>query len=117
MHILDKFRVVSLAINLPGPLAVARLRELGAAICKIEPPAGDPLEHARPEWYRLLHEGVEVHRLNLKDVEQRDRMNLFLKSADLLITANRPSALKRLGSTARALSALVARGHRWPSAA
>src|SRR5690606_25468859 len=37
-------RIVSLAQNVPGPLAVRRLRELGAAIDKVEPPGGDPLE-------------------------------------------------------------------------
>jgi alpha-methylacyl-CoA racemase len=97
MQSLDNFHVVSLAINLPGPLAVGRLRALGATVCKIEPPGGDPLEQARPEWYRLLHEGIEVHRLDLKDPEARARLDALLDAADLLITASRPAALARLG--------------------
>ena len=36
-------RVVSVAVNLPGPLAAARLAEFGAEVVKIEPPTGDPL--------------------------------------------------------------------------
>lgn len=32
--------VVSLAVNLPGPLAAARLAELGAAVTKVEPATG-----------------------------------------------------------------------------
>ncbi len=40
MQLLDDVRVVSLAINLPGPLAAARLAEFGASVTKIEPPSG-----------------------------------------------------------------------------
>ncbi|SLD27552.1 Predicted acyl-CoA transferases/carnitine dehydratase [Mycobacteroides abscessus subsp. massiliense] len=39
--------VVSLAINLPGPAACARLAEFGAAVTKVEPPGGDPLAPAK----------------------------------------------------------------------
>lgn len=35
-------RIVVLAVNVPGPAAAARLRELGAAVTKVEPPEGDP---------------------------------------------------------------------------
>jgi crotonobetainyl-CoA:carnitine CoA-transferase CaiB-like acyl-CoA transferase len=97
MKILDGVRVVSLAVNLPGPLAVARLRALGASVRKVEPPSGDPLGQARPEWYRLLHEGIEVQRLDLKEPGGRTQLDSWLAGADLLITASRPAALERLG--------------------
>jgi crotonobetainyl-CoA:carnitine CoA-transferase CaiB-like acyl-CoA transferase len=96
-RILEKFHVASLAINLPGPLAVARLRDMGAAVRKIEPLAGDPLELVCPEWYRSLHQGIEVFRLDLKDAGQRGRLNKFLESTDLLVTASRLASLERLG--------------------
>ena len=35
-------RVLSLALNLPGPAALLRLRQMGAACLKLEPPGGDP---------------------------------------------------------------------------
>jgi crotonobetainyl-CoA:carnitine CoA-transferase CaiB-like acyl-CoA transferase len=97
MEPLENVRVLTLAINLPGPLAVARLRQLGAAVVKVEPPEGDPLARAAPDWYRALHEGQEVLRLNLKDAEGRARLDTWLNRSDLLITATRPSALGRLG--------------------
>jgi crotonobetainyl-CoA:carnitine CoA-transferase CaiB-like acyl-CoA transferase len=93
---LQEIRVLTLALNLPGPLAVADLQQLGATVVKIEPPEGDPLFHALPQWYRVLHEGHEVLCLNLKLPEGRARLNEKLATADLLITANRPSALRRL---------------------
>jgi alpha-methylacyl-CoA racemase len=89
--------VVSTALNLPGPAACARLRELGATVAKIEPPSGDPFETFCPSWYRRLHEGMEVRRIDLKSEAGRAALHQVLGLADLFITAQRPSALARLG--------------------
>jgi crotonobetainyl-CoA:carnitine CoA-transferase CaiB-like acyl-CoA transferase len=97
MQPLTNIRVVSLAVNLPGPLAVARLHQLGAAVVKVEPPDGDPLGRANPDWYRALHKGQEVFRLDLKAEEDRMRLQGWLGQADVLVTATRPRALQRLG--------------------
>lgn len=95
--ILDGVRVVSLAANLPGPLAAARLSELGASVTKIEPPAGDLLAAAAPSWYAELTGKQQVTILDLKDPQDRAKLDVELTGADLLITAMRPSALRRLG--------------------
>lgn len=97
MNPLENIHVLSLAVNLPGPLAVARLQRLGAAVVKVEPPDGDALARACPDWYRELHEGQQVIRLDLKDAAERAQLDGFLARADLLITATRPAALQRLG--------------------
>lgn len=49
--------VVSLAINLPGPAACARLAEFGAAVTKVEPPGGDPLVEPPQAGMRNSREG------------------------------------------------------------
>jgi crotonobetainyl-CoA:carnitine CoA-transferase CaiB-like acyl-CoA transferase len=97
MEPLANLHVLTLAVNLPGPLAAARLRRLGAAVVKVEPPAGDPLARASPDWYRELHEGQEIFRIDLKDPAERTRLDALLDRADLLLTATRPAALQRLG--------------------
>jgi crotonobetainyl-CoA:carnitine CoA-transferase CaiB-like acyl-CoA transferase len=97
MEVLENTRVLTLATNLPGPLAVARLRSMGARVRKIEPPTGDLLERARPEWYRTLHEGIDVERQDLKGSAGRARLEAVLQETDLLVTASRPSSLARLG--------------------
>ena len=88
--------IVSLALNLPGPVAIARLQQLGATVIKIEPPEGDPLKQFSPEWYQELIAGQKVVTLNLKTVEHRSKLNQYLENADLLITSMRPQALERL---------------------
>jgi crotonobetainyl-CoA:carnitine CoA-transferase CaiB-like acyl-CoA transferase len=90
-------RVVSLALNVPGPVTVARLAALGAAVTKVEPPAGDPLRAGCPEWYQTLTAGVAVVRLDLTARADRERLAGLLATADLLVTSHRPATLARAG--------------------
>jgi crotonobetainyl-CoA:carnitine CoA-transferase CaiB-like acyl-CoA transferase len=102
---LTGLRIVSTALNLPGPVACARLRKLGATVEKVEPPDGDPLARYAPGWYRRLHEGVTVHSLDLKTADGRGAMAGLLATADVLVTAQRPAALARIGLDAASLAA------------
>ncbi|MBE5461968.1 CoA transferase [Mycobacteroides abscessus] len=92
--------VVSLAINLPGPAACARLAEFGAAVTKVEPPGGDPLARAAAGWYAELAGRQTVLTLDLKAAADRATLDELLTGADLLITSMRPTALQRLGLAA-----------------
>lgn len=105
MDFLQGTRVVSTALNLPGPVACARLRELGATVTKVEPPTGDPFEQYCPAWYRRLHDAIDVHRLDLKDASGRAQLDSVLANADILVTAQRASALARLGLDSATLAA------------
>jgi alpha-methylacyl-CoA racemase len=96
-NFLAEVRIVTLAQNVPGPLAVARLRDAGARVTKIEPPSGDPLRHLAPAWYGELHEGIGIETLDLKTEGGRARAMALVGDADLLITSQRPSRLARLG--------------------
>ncbi|HEY4130826.1 MAG TPA: CoA transferase [Gemmatimonadaceae bacterium] len=93
---LSGVRVVSIAQNVPGPLAVARLVERGARAIKVEPTSGDPFAAMCRSWYDAMHAGVTVQRLDLKG-EGRARLTTLLDDADLFISSQRPSALARLG--------------------
>ena len=104
MNLLAGLRVVTTALNLPGPAACARLRDLGAKVVKVEPPVGDPFEAFCPAWYRRLHADVSVVRLDLKADSGRASLRELLERADLLVTAQRPSALARLGLDAATLA-------------
>jgi alpha-methylacyl-CoA racemase len=84
-------QVVTTAVNIPGPVAAARLRDLGATVTKIEPPEGDPLAAAAPAWYAALVGGMRVERRDLK------ADSLDLAGVDVLLTSQRSSALARLG--------------------
>lgn len=90
-------RVVSLALNLPGPAALMRLTRLGARCTKVNPPAGDPMQHYTPQGYEQLHQGVKEVSLDLKDVKGQAALHKLLAQTDILLTSFRPSALVKLG--------------------
>ncbi len=97
LHPLTNRQILSLALNLPGPLAVAQLHRLGAAVIKIEPASGDALFHASPKWYEQLHQGLQILNLNLKDHAGQQQLEDHLRQSHLLVTSMRFSALERLG--------------------
>ena len=104
---LSGVRVVSIALNLPGPACVRRLADFGASVIKVEPPdalGGDPMQSYAASYYEALHAGVDVRILNLKDAVQRAAFDELLANADVFITAQREAALARLQLTGEALS-------------
>ena len=90
-------RVISLAVNLPGPLTAARYSSLGAAVTKVVPPSGDPLAWVCPAWHDALQAGQEVVPLDLKSAAGQTKLARLLAGADALLTSTRPAALARLG--------------------
>jgi crotonobetainyl-CoA:carnitine CoA-transferase CaiB-like acyl-CoA transferase len=90
-------RILSLALNLPGPAALMRCRRMGAACRKIEPPAGDPMGHYDAAAYAELHEGVQVIAADLKTAAGQEVLHAELANCDVLLTSFRPSALRKLG--------------------
>jgi alpha-methylacyl-CoA racemase len=95
--LLQGIKIVSLALNVPGPVAAARLTQLGAEVTKIEPPSGDATSNVAPKWYESLCRGQTVLRLDLKDPSGRAQLDSMLAGTDLLLASFRPSALQRLG--------------------
>jgi crotonobetainyl-CoA:carnitine CoA-transferase CaiB-like acyl-CoA transferase len=97
MNCLRDRRILTLAQNLPGPLAAAELRAMGAAVLKIEPPWGDPLAVWSPDWYAELTAEMTVVRLDLKEPSGAARIHEELSGSDLMLTSSRLSSLERLG--------------------
>jgi len=90
-------KILNLASNLPGPLVACRLQALGGEVVKAEPPGGDPLAFHIPAWYEVLVRRQKIVSLDLKTESGRSGFNDLLAASDLLLTANRPAALRRLG--------------------
>lgn len=95
-------RVLSLALNLPGPAALMRLKAMGATCLKAEPPgpkgaSGDPMGQYNLQAYATLHQGVKVLTIDLKTDQGQARLHQELARTDVLLTSFRPSALLKLG--------------------
>jgi alpha-methylacyl-CoA racemase len=108
-------RILSLALNLPGPAALMRCHQMGATCTKLEPPAhpsapkgtsGDPMGLYNRAAYDVMHKGVKVLTADLKTEKGQAALHKELARTDVLITSFRPSALKKLGLEWKALHKL-----------
>jgi len=94
---LQGVRILSLALNLPGPAALMRCRRMGAKCVKLEPPNGDPMANYNQLAYAKLHEGIGVLTVDLKSEAGQQALHEELAKSDVLLTSFRPSALVKLG--------------------
>lgn len=108
-------RILSLALNLPGPAALMRCRQMGAACVKLEPPppagaapgaTSDPMAFYGRAAYDELQQGLRLVVADLKTEKGQKALHRELAKADVLLTSFRPSALRKLGLTWAALRKL-----------
>ncbi|MGY8904004.1 MAG: CoA transferase [Burkholderiales bacterium] len=90
-------RILSLALNLPGPAALLRCQQMGATCIKLEPPLGDPMQHYSHVASTALHRGIKILRADLKQFSGQKMLHRELAKADVLLTSFRPSAMLKLG--------------------
>ncbi len=95
--------ILSLALNLPGPAALMRCKQMGARCVKLESPAGDPMQSYSLAAYTAMHQGVRITQADLKTASGQKALHRELAKADVLLTSFRPSALVKLGLTWQAL--------------
>ena len=105
-------RILSLALNLPGPAALMRCRDMGATCTKLEPPphpsapkgsTGDPMGLYNRAAYEVMHAGMKISSADLKTEAGQKALHKALAKTDILLTSFRPSALKKLGLEWKAL--------------
>jgi formyl-CoA transferase len=104
-------RVVDLSTLLAGPQVAALLADLGADVVKVEPPAGDPLQHlglqrgGRSVPYRLANRGK---RRVVVDFDTEDGISALaeLTARAAVVVVNQPrTLLERWGCTPDQISA------------
>lgn len=98
--------VLDLTRVLAGPFCTMLLRDLGAEVVKVEPPAGDDARAFGPfltgadeasAYFTSLNCGKRSVVLDLKQTADRSRFAELVKRADVLVENYRPGTLARLG--------------------
>ncbi len=111
-RVLKGVRILSLALNLPGPGALMRCQAMGATCVKLEPPAprslppgssGDPMGQYNKPGYTTLSAGLKILSADLKTEAGQKALHKELARADVLLTSFRPSAFEKLGIGWKAL--------------
>ena len=102
--VLDGLKVLDLSWGIAGPMTTMLLGDHGAAVTRIERPAGDPF----PDMlgYKVWHRGKRSAVLDLKDAADKA---LFLKlaaDADVLVESFSPGVTTRLGIDFETLAAI-----------
>lgn len=93
--------VVDLSSLWAGPLCGQLLRWAGARVIKVESSQRpDGTRMGSPRFYRALNEGKQELTLDLHRIAGRDRLRALIASADIVIEASRPRALRQLGIVA-----------------
>ena len=103
---LDGVRVIDMTMNVMGPYASQILGDMGADVCKIEPPEGDTLRGVGPArskgmgpYFLNLNRNKRSLALDLKKPEGGVVLRRMLAKADVLLYSFRPKAMARLGAS------------------
>jgi crotonobetainyl-CoA:carnitine CoA-transferase CaiB-like acyl-CoA transferase len=100
---LDGVRVVDFTRVLSGPYCTKTLRDLGANVIKIEPPAGDVARGGVPHiglmstYYAQQNAGKRNISLDLNWPEAREIVQKLCLDADVIVENFRPGTLARFG--------------------
>lgn len=96
--------VLDFSTLLPGPMATLLLAEAGAEVVKIERPgSGEEMRGYVPRWgadsvnFAMLNRGKKSVALDLKDPEQRAKLDSLVARADIIVEQFRPGVMQRLG--------------------
>jgi crotonobetainyl-CoA:carnitine CoA-transferase CaiB-like acyl-CoA transferase len=110
---LNGVRVVDMTMNVMGPYASQILGDMGADICKIEPPEGDALRGIGPArhkgmgpYFLHLNRNKRSLALDMKKPGAREVLLRLLRQADVLLYSFRPKAMERLGASYAEVSAV-----------
>lgn len=111
MRPLEGLKVLDFSTLLPGPMASLILAEAGAEVIKIERPGrGEEMRAYRPKWgadsvnFAMLNRGKKSLTLDLKNPEDRAKLEPLIARADVVIEQFRPGVMARLGLDYESLS-------------
>ena len=108
---LSGLRVLDVTQVMAGPFCAMMLADLGAAVIKVEPPAGDSTRQmpgasgTDSPSFNAVNRGKRSIVLNLKTAEGRTVFARLAQSSDILIENYRPGVMTSLGLGSAALSA------------
>lgn len=101
---LDGVRILDLTSNFMGPYAALLLADMGADVCKIEAPAGDPTRGVGPcrnpgmsAIFLHLNRNKRSVVLDLKNGKGAQALRKMIESADVVLHSLRPKAMNKLG--------------------
>lgn len=91
-------RVIDLSSLWAGPLCAQILRQLGASVIKVESTRRpDGARTGNPDFFGLLNAGKTCVAIDFSSARGLARLRRLIETADIVIEASRPRALRQLG--------------------
>ena len=106
--LLEGVKVLDFTTNVAGPVATATLADYGAEVIKVEPVEGDiwrfqgvnvsaPVNELENPVFDSTNANKKGIALNLRDPKAKEALMKLLATADVFLTNNRESSLKKMG--------------------
>jgi crotonobetainyl-CoA:carnitine CoA-transferase CaiB-like acyl-CoA transferase len=114
-NVLSGYKVLDLSIAMSGPIAAARLGDLGADVIKVEPIAGEWQRHVSAGGARgnrinvsflSMNRNKRSLALDLKNPDGREALYELVKTTDVFLQNYRPGVARRLGVDYETLAAI-----------
>jgi crotonobetainyl-CoA:carnitine CoA-transferase CaiB-like acyl-CoA transferase len=94
----DRLKVLDLSALWAGPLCAQLLGRAGADVVTVDSVSRpDGARLGDPDLFALLHKGHATEPIDLRNHDDRTRLDELIRTADVVITSVRPRALDQLG--------------------
>lgn len=110
---LEGIKVIDFSVNAAGPTACGMMADYGADVIKIEKPGMGadergfaPLVKGKSLTAAWMNRGKRSVVLDLKDPKGVELAKMLCKDADVVVEANRPGVMKKLGLDYEAIKAI-----------
>ena len=109
---LSGIKVIDLTRVISGPFCTLLLADMGAEVIKIEPPKGDNVRNqgefvdGYSSYFAQFNRNKKSVVLDLYKNDDKEKLKLLLKSADVIVDNFRPGVLAKMGLDSETLTAI-----------
>ena len=109
---LSGIKVIDLTRVISGPFCTLLLADMGAEVIKIEPPKGDNVRNqgefvdGYSSYFAQFNRNKKSVVLDLYQNEDKEKLKLLLKNADVIVDNFRPGVLAKMGLDSETLTAI-----------
>ena len=109
---LTGIKVIDLTRVISGPFCTLLLADMGAEVIKIEPPKGDNVRNqgefvdGYSSYFAQFNRNKKSVVLDLYQNDDKEKLKLLLKNADVIVDNFRPGVLTKMGLDSETLSSI-----------
>ena len=109
---LSGIKIIDLTRVISGPFCTLLLADMGAEVIKIEPPKGDNVRNqgefvdGYSSYFAQFNRNKKSVVLDLYQNDDKEKLKLLLKNADVIVDNFRPGVLAKMGLDSETLTSI-----------